>query len=233
LKQVFDETSGKFARDIDLMIDAGRYLRGELFVDLAKRLVKPGSAILDYGCGPGRLSLLLAEADFRVRGADTSQGMIAQANLLDRKGRDLRFDLIGGHDDVLEPQSCDAIVCSSVIEYVSSPDELLDGFHRALRDQGTLIISYANGSSIWRWYWSRDTAPNPMAVDNHHVWNWRGFRDLLARHGFGAIVKPKFFESPLDHRPLGNLARAVPFIGSLGIVAARRDQSAASRVSNT
>ena len=232
LTQVFDNTSAKFAGDIDGAIEAGRYLRGELFVELTKRTVKPGGHILDYGCGPGRLALLLAQAGFSVRGVDTSQGMIAQANLQDAEGLDVRFALIESPDDVLAHASYDAVVCSSVIEYVPDPESLLTGFHRTLRDAGILIISYANASSVWRRHWARDGVSNPMSVDDHHVWDWLSFRTLLARHAFTPIMKPQFFESPLDRTPFDSLVRLVPFIGSLGLVAAQRGPGPTGRASN-
>ncbi len=221
MKTLFDELAGKFARDIDRAMQEDNYVRGWLFVKLAERAVPAGGYVLDYGCGPGRLSHLLARSGFRVRGVDTSEGMIAQARALDRQGLNIEFETIEKIDEILEPDAYDAIVCSSVIEYVLDADELLRGFHRALREPGVLIVSYANKSSLWRRHWDRDARVNPMAASQHHVWDWRGFRTLLAQNGFHTIVGPKFFESPWDRRLWGPLFRSVPLVGSLGVVVAR------------
>src|SRR6266436_1770540 len=79
ITQVFDETAVGFGRAIDKSIQKGRYLRGELFVSTTIDRVAPGSFILDYGCGPGRISLMLARKGFRVHGLDPSPAMIAAA----------------------------------------------------------------------------------------------------------------------------------------------------------
>lgn len=221
MSQLFDEVAGKFAHDIDSAMRGGNYLRGQLFVGLAKKEIPAGGYVLDYGCGPGRLSLLLARLGFRVRGADTSGGMIAQACTLDRKTLNLEFQAIETLDEVLPSDTYDGIVCSSVIEYVPNVDELLRGFRRALRESGVLIISYANKSSLWRQHWNRVEAENPMGAGQHHVWNRREFEALLSRNGFRSVTPPKFFESPWDWRPWGPLFRNSPYVGSLGVLAAR------------
>jgi SAM-dependent methyltransferase len=218
---LFDKLARRFARGIDATIQAGSYVRGQLFRDLARAAIPAGGYILDYGCGPGRLSQLLARDGFRVLGVDSSSAMLTEARALDRRTLNLEFAMIEKFSECLPANTYDAIVCSSVIEYVEKPDELLQGFHRALTPSGTLIISYANRSSLWRWYWNRIESNNPMAPAQHHVWTWRSFQALLAQNGFRTVVSPRFFEWPWDWSPLGPLTRYVPFVGSLGVVAAR------------
>jgi SAM-dependent methyltransferase len=222
LKPLFDEVAEKFAGATDRVIEQNTYLRGKLIVDLAQRWVPARGEVLDYGCGPGRLSVWLARCGFRVRGADISERMIAQARALDSQGLDVSFETIAAAEDVLQPETCDAVLCSSVIEYVPDPDALLQGFRRALRRPGTLIISYANKSSLWRRHWDRAARKeNPMYSPHNHVWHWRGFKSLLVRNGFETVCGPQFFESPWDWRPWGPLCRYVPFVGTLGVLVAR------------
>jgi SAM-dependent methyltransferase len=227
----FDEVAENFARATDRALEHG-YLRGELVLEMAARGIPKGSVILDYGCGPGRLSLLLARAGYRVRGFDMSAGMIREAEKLDRKGVDLEFGLIHSPQECLQRQEFDAILCSSVIEYVVDPDALLQGFRQSLRTPGMLIISYANRSSLWRWYTDRhksSRADNPMWAPHNRVWTWRGFRGLLRHNGFQPVFGPKFFESPLDWKTWGHWFRRIPFTGSLGLVAARPEPVQAAR----
>jgi SAM-dependent methyltransferase len=221
MKQVFDQVANRFARSIDGSMEAGYYARGDLFVKLAKDALAPHGYLLDFGCGPGRLSLLLANAGFRILGVDTSPGMIAEANSLDRRDLPVKFATIETADDVLVPATYDGIICSSVIEYVAQADTLLQGFRRALRDSGALVISFANRASIFRWYWSRNATPNPMGAAQHHVWTWREFRSLLSRNGFAPITQPRFFEWPLGDGRFGRTFRTVPYLGSIGVVVAR------------
>jgi 2-polyprenyl-3-methyl-5-hydroxy-6-metoxy-1,4-benzoquinol methylase len=215
---VFDQVAEKFTREIDEAIEGNSYTRGELFLRLVQATTQPGQLVLDYGCGPGRISLLIARAGFRVRGVDISEGMIAQARALDREGLDLEFEtIVEPHPG---PDSIDTIVCSSVIEYVVDPGELVRRFRTALRSPGALIISYANRSSLWRKHWMKPASSNPMVADqhDHHVWDGRRFRDLLTQNGFRVTKGPIFFESPLDRWPL---FRRMPLAGALGVIVAR------------
>jgi SAM-dependent methyltransferase len=217
----FDQIARTFAREVAEAIASGRYVRGDAFGALAARRLRRGAHVLDFGCGPGRLSLLLARAGFQVHGVDPSEGMIEQASRLPREGLALGFQRIPDHG-ALATDAYDAVVCSSVIEYVAEPRDLLGGLHRALRPSGILIVSYANRSSFWRWYWRRSAPSNPLSAEQHHVWNWREFRRLLEESGFRALGRPRFFQSPLDRKPLDRLLGGVALGGSLGIVAARR-----------
>ncbi|MGQ0836552.1 MAG: class I SAM-dependent methyltransferase [Gammaproteobacteria bacterium] len=218
---LFDELAESFARETDRALRQNGYTRGRLVLELAQRSIPAGSSVLDFGCGPGRLSLLLARSGFRVRAVDISEGMIAQARTLDRQGLDLEFERIGTSAEALEPESCDAIVCSSVIEYILDPAALLREFHQALGKPGVLIISYANRSSLWRRWDRHNEKTNPMYAPHNHSWHWHGFRALLARNGFRAIIGPVFYESPLDWRPGARLFRRVSLFGTLGMLVAR------------
>ena len=222
----FDGIAERFTRETDEAIERNGYVRGEIIVDLVRNTTRPGEHVLDFGCGPGRLSLLLARAGFQVRGVDISEAMIGQAHALERDGLDLEFETIQ-ESDHLQRHSCNAIVCSSVIEYVTDPVELLRRFHAALRPEGALIISYANESSLWRKYWMDTGPPNPLSGPYHHVWNWRGFRALLRENGFRVTGRPIFFESPFDRPLWASWFRHAAFAGSLGVVVAQPESPAA------
>jgi 2-polyprenyl-3-methyl-5-hydroxy-6-metoxy-1,4-benzoquinol methylase len=220
MSTLFDQVAGKFADDIDDMIGCGRYVRGDIFIDLATRMLPPKAQVLDYGCGPGRLSGLLAARGFRVHGVDTSPGMIEQARTLIKPGSTLSFQPIQDPADALPANSFDAIVCSSVIEYVADADGLLRQFKAALRPQGHLVISFANATSYIRKQWQREAGGNPMGPGQHHVWTWQQFRKLLERNGFVAKTQPLYFESPWDRHVWGKWARRSAHVGSLGVTVA-------------
>lgn len=221
MTMLFDQVAGKFAGDIDQAISDGRYIRGELFVQLARQAIAPGSFTLDYGCGPGRLSRLMEGCGLRVRGVDTSPGMIEQAQKLVRPGSTMTFAAIEKAIDALPPATYDAIVCSSVIEYVPDADELLQQFRAALRPGGTLIISFANAASHFRKQWQRQAGDNPMGPGQHHVWTWPEFSALLERNGFRPVTQPLYYESPWDGRFWGPWFRRSAKVGSLGVLVAK------------
>jgi SAM-dependent methyltransferase len=221
MKHVFDKVANRFARSIDGTIESGTYARGKLFVELSQAAFPPRGHVLDFGCGPGRLSVLLGTAGFSVLGVDISHGMIAEAQAIDRLMLPVEFVPISDAHQVLKPAAYDGIVCSSVIEYVADADDLLQGFRRALRQPGSLVISFANRASIYRWYWDRAVCSNPMGEAQHHVWTWAEFRVLLARNGFEPVTRPRFLDWPWEWRRVGKLLSRVPYLGSIGVVVAR------------
>ena len=221
MSELFQRVSRKFANDIDQAIRAGSYVRGDLFVTLAADSIAANGHVLDYGCGPGRLGVMLARRGFKVRGLDISEGMLDEARALDTSGLSIEFELITSLAQALPPNTFDGIVCSSVIEYVEDAEELLLGFRGALRESGSLIISYANASSLFRQRAEREAGKNPMGPAQHHTWDWAGFQSLLGRCGFQASTQPRFYESPWDYRPWGRWFRGSPYVGSLGVLAAR------------
>jgi SAM-dependent methyltransferase len=221
MKHVFDQTAARFARSIDGTMRAGYYTRGKLFVDCAKAFVPPHGYILDYGCGPGRLSVLLAECGFKVHAVDTSRGMIAEARTLQPRDVSIDFQTIENSQEALPPNTYDGIVCSSVIEYIDDADRLLVEFREALRASGSLMISFANRASVFRWYWNRVSPPNPMGAAQHHVWVWKEFRALLERNGFRTVTQPRYFEWAWDSRPFSRMLERVPQLGSIGVVVAK------------
>jgi SAM-dependent methyltransferase len=213
---VFDTNARLFAGEIDKAIEGGCYRRGDLFVEFANRTIPPGSLILDYGCGPGRISLMLARSGFEVIGVDPSRRMIDQAEQQDTQGLRIKFSV--GDECVLRPNSYDAIVCSSVIEYVREPDKLLHAFHDSLRGAGVLIISYNNNRSPCRLYERFAGRKSAFADAYQQGWGWRAFRKLLMRNRFGCIAGPKFFDF---HWRIDRFVRWLP-LGILGIVAASK-----------
>jgi SAM-dependent methyltransferase len=221
MKHVFDDAATRFARSIDGTIQMGGYARGRLFVHLSQAAFPAHGSVLDYGCGPGRLSILLAAAGYRVLGVDISPQMIAEAQSLDRRDLPVQFLQINESQEVLTASAYDGIVCSSVIEYVEDAEGLLQGFRRSLRESGSLVISFANRGSVFRWYWDQAACPNPMRAAQHHVWTWREFRALLFRNGFEPVTSPRFFEWPWEWRLIGRLFDRVPILGSIGVVVAR------------
>jgi 2-polyprenyl-3-methyl-5-hydroxy-6-metoxy-1,4-benzoquinol methylase len=214
----FDHAAERFTQSTDRAIATNNYLRGRLFLDMIRSRAVAGGSVLDYGCGPGRLAHLIARNGFSVRAVDTSNVMIERARELDCTDLKLQFDTIGLGAEALESHSYDAIVCSSVIEYVARPDELLRQFHRALHPSGVLAISYANRSSLWRRYWERNAEANPMFTPNNQTWDWRDFKSLLGEHDFRPTCAPIFFESPCDRY---TVFKRFSFAGTVGIVAAR------------
>jgi 2-polyprenyl-3-methyl-5-hydroxy-6-metoxy-1,4-benzoquinol methylase len=224
--EIFDASAAAFAAGIDRDLDRGQYLRGSLFRDAISKWAPPGAQVLDYGCGPGRISRLIAERGYSVLGVDPSSGMIKEALGQKRAGLSLEFQLEEDPAAPLGASRFDAIVCSSVIEYVIDPRVLLSAFSLALRPNGILTLSYANAASIWRAYAKlRFGKSAPHYLTQRYVWRYRTVRALFREARFNVIEKPVYYDSPLDRWPVlrrfGNLAP----IGTLGLLVARKSSS--------
>jgi 2-polyprenyl-3-methyl-5-hydroxy-6-metoxy-1,4-benzoquinol methylase len=214
---LFDETANDFASVVDRQIDLGRYRRGSLFLAAATQSVPSGGYILDYGCGPGRISALLGRQGFRVLGIDPSPEMIVVAKEQDLESLPVEFRVFGTRPLDMAEATFDAIVCSSVIEYEARPEELLNRFFAALRPTGVLIISFANSSSISRALFHRR---NLHLAAQQHTWSWSQFKDVLANGGFTPIQGTVFFESFFDRIAPLRFLSAWQYAGALGLVVA-------------
>jgi 2-polyprenyl-6-hydroxyphenyl methylase/3-demethylubiquinone-9 3-methyltransferase len=219
---LFDGEAVDAAKMWDKQIAAGCFVRGEMFLNAVKSSVRPGGYVLDYGCGPGRISTLLARNGFRVLGRDPSPGMIAMAEQQSLEGLAVEFQPCSFIPTELPPETYDGIVCSSVIEYAPDPAEFLRTLHPAIRPNGVLIISFANRLSLFR-AWHRLVSRNKdhYLTARKHTWSWWQFRDLLDRNGFASDAPQYFFSFFDEAGPLRSLS-ASRIWGGLGLAIARK-----------
>jgi 2-polyprenyl-3-methyl-5-hydroxy-6-metoxy-1,4-benzoquinol methylase len=216
--ELFDRTAEAFTRGTDAHIEAGSYIRGDLFTGMASRYFRPGGRVLDFGCGPGRIATALGLKGFDVIGVDKSPGMIRAATGVPSGSSRVQFHLIQSFPGVFEPNGWDGIICSSVIEYIEDPLETLRSFFDALRPGGAVILSYANARTLWRLYTLSKRDRHPHLSFQYNVWLWSEAREVFARAGFEVLSGPRFLESPFDkYRGLRFLSR-LGCIGTLGLV---------------
>jgi ubiquinone/menaquinone biosynthesis C-methylase UbiE len=101
-----------------------------------------GHSVVDYGCGPGMLSLELAARvgpAGRVHAVDINDLFLGRAALHadEEKLRErIVFHRIEQDRLPLDDASVDRVVCKNVLEYVDDPVETLRDFRRALRTGG-------------------------------------------------------------------------------------------------
>jgi 2-polyprenyl-3-methyl-5-hydroxy-6-metoxy-1,4-benzoquinol methylase len=119
-------------------------LRLLAFTDTIEREIKPGARILDFGCGPGILSLALHSKGYQVDGLDVSEQMIAAARRCCPGSATLHFSQ--GDLESLRGSGIvyDAIVASSVIEYLPDVPNALELFCKHIDRNGKLIVTVPN-----------------------------------------------------------------------------------------
>ena len=102
-------------------------------------------AVLDFGCGPGTLTVRLAERVASVRAIDISAGMIDVAKLeADQRGiRNIEFAHSGLHDEGIKSGSFNVVVAFSILHYVESVEEVSCTISKFLKPGGLFISSTA------------------------------------------------------------------------------------------
>jgi len=116
--------------------------RPEMAPMLAPAEIGDGNVVIDYGCGPGMLSLELARRvgpKGHVHAVDINPLFLGRAaeNAKDAGFADrITFHRIESDRIPLAEESVDRVVCKNVLEYVDDPVETLRDFRRVLRVGG-------------------------------------------------------------------------------------------------
>ncbi|MBV1932816.1 MAG: methyltransferase domain-containing protein [Porticoccaceae bacterium] len=109
---------------------------------LAAAEIGDGHSTVDYGCGPGGLTLELARrvgAKGHVHGVDLNETFVAQAReALDKAGYADSSTIHHIADDhvPLRDASADRLVCKNVLEYVSDYSAVMAEFYRVIKPGG-------------------------------------------------------------------------------------------------
>lgn len=138
-RDFFDAAAGgwtvRYDRDASIAARKARFLAAVQ----AKRHAP--ADILDFGCGSGDITFHLSQAGYRMTGFDLSEGMLAAARRTDAEGRVqwvARLDTTAGASFPFRDGTFDAVVASSVLEYVPDLEATLVQFARILRPGGWL-----------------------------------------------------------------------------------------------
>ena len=174
---------------------ADRYRRSAAFRErlrlwsgLVAAHVRPGDAVLDAGCGPGALACVAAQRCAEVAALDASAKMIdlARRRAQTKGAANIAFHLGAiGDPQLFAGRRFDAILCSSVLEYIDDLDGALDWLAARLAPGGVLLVSMPNGRSFYRRASEPLRSHRPAALLRLRAPcpNSRAFAQALGRHG--------------------------------------------------
>jgi ubiquinone/menaquinone biosynthesis C-methylase UbiE len=111
-----------------------------------------GGNVLDLGCGTGELAAAIAAAGMRASGCDISPEMLHRAAAADPTGT-VDWVLLdpGWRSLPFESATFNAVVASSVLEYVNDPMAVLRECCRVLQPGGILLCTVPNPHHPLRW----------------------------------------------------------------------------------
>jgi len=132
---------------------------------IAELALRPGSRILDMGCGTGRHSVELARRGYRMTGVDLSRGMLEQAKMAAAKaGVEIELIQADATEVKLKPVFDGAIcLCEGSFGLLGSNHSARDQGYAILRNisdaikpGGRLILTASNGLKKIRQYSQAD-----------------------------------------------------------------------------
>ena len=150
VRQLFDTKAATWAAKY---APGGRLVgRVRLFKAALVTNVPPGGQVLDLGCGTGELARVLASDGWLVTACDISEHMLRRAIARDEVGT-VDWVLLNPSWRVLpfEPASFDAIIASSLLEYVEDPNAVLHECARVLGPGGIVLCTVPNLTHPIRW----------------------------------------------------------------------------------
>jgi SAM-dependent methyltransferase len=144
-------------------------IRGELDV----MAPPPGAAVLDFGCGIGKLLDSMKECGWQTWGIETAT--------------DVAFQHHGRLEAIPDTPSFDLIVCHHVLEHLTNPLALLRQFARAIRPGGFLLVSVPRLDTLPE---HRDYSYVINARAHVTAYTWPCMQALLARTAWQPVAPP-------------------------------------------
>lgn len=147
LIELFDTKAAIWTRKYDRQL----HYRIELFIEMLQRYCPQRGKVLDLGCGTGVLMLHASKNGYVVYGLDISEYMLKECSILLEKNA-VQAELYYGNLEIHAAHlpKFDAIICSSVLEYVPAPREFLAQCQALLMPKGVLLLTVPHKDAYLR-----------------------------------------------------------------------------------
>ncbi len=123
--------------------------------------LRPGMRLLDAGCGPGSITIGLAEAipplhgeqAGEATGIDASPGAIDAARALaaERGAANVRFEVADVHALPFADATFDAAFCHALLQHLADPPAALREMRRVLKPGGVIGVADADHDGFVMW----------------------------------------------------------------------------------
>jgi ubiquinone/menaquinone biosynthesis C-methylase UbiE len=181
-----------------------RVLDNVTFGDWAKRTLKPGSRVLEIGCGSGRQTEVLIRLGMRSVALDLSEGLLRLArHKLEAQGIERGADLIASSAEALPIANgnFDACVIYGSLHHFASPQIVLAKATAALRRGGHFYMLEPHKSPIrflFDWLmrvhplWQEEASDDPLFSEPQFR-EWLGRGNVRADIKFSTYLPPHLF----------------------------------------
>ena len=114
-------------------------------IEATKNLLDRNDVVLDYGCGPGTLTIEIAEGVKTIHAIDISSGMIevAKGKAANRNIENVDFEHSGLFDEQFKKESFDAILAFNILHFIEDTPKVMSRINDLLKPGGTFISATA------------------------------------------------------------------------------------------
>lgn len=172
------------------------YRRRKIQTALALGNFRPGSAILDVGCGTGDYTCLLARMGFRMTGLDLSPVSIETARMkAERLHLGATFVVADAESLENMPEgSFEGVVSFSALRYVPRIERALASIARVLKSRGRAVLDFPNRYCPWF-----SVLKVPLRVERHpydHLYSAGQVASLLRAAGLTEVTTRHVLYTP-------------------------------------
>jgi 2-polyprenyl-3-methyl-5-hydroxy-6-metoxy-1,4-benzoquinol methylase len=165
------------------------------------RHLRPGTAVLDVGCGHGMHALKAARRCGQVVGLDGDRRALDVARRAAHAAgvRNAAFLAADVEQPLpVRPACADTVLCLDVLEHVRARDRLLQEMRAALRPAGALLLAVPNRATSWKRRLERAGLFAYSDPDHKIEYTLPELERELARNGFRIVeLYPSVYDTPL------------------------------------